>query len=160
MAAGFLGLAVVGTLGAFALRASGQGPRMLFSHGPMGHGLCGGGACSAADVDRHVARAVGWLVDDLKGTPEQEQKLSAIAKAAVADLVPLKLQAQENHLQAAAILTKETVDRAALEAVRVRQIDLATQASSRLTKAIADAADVLTPAQRVELADRVRKLHG
>ena len=148
-----LGLVAVGAFAAF--RAFAQGGPHGLGHGPFAaHSFCSG------DPDRHVARAVGWLMDDLKGTPDQEQKLTAIGKAAVADLCALKSQARENHLQAAVILTKETVDRAALEAVRAKQMELANAASVRLTKAIADAADVLTPAQRVELAARARKLHG
>jgi Spy/CpxP family protein refolding chaperone len=125
-----------------------------------GHGIFAGHSFCAGDTDKHIARAVGWLVDDVKGTPDQEQKLTAIAKSAAADLCILKTQAQENHLQAAAILTKDTVDRAALETVRARQMELANTASTRLTRAIADAADVLTPAQRVALAEALKKRHG
>ncbi len=154
-AAGALGLALAATAGALALRAAGQSAPHGFAHGPFAaHSFCSG------DPDRHVVRAVGWLVDDIKGTPEQEQKLAAIAKSAVADLCLLKSQARENHLQAVAILTKETVDRSALESVRVRQMELANGASTRLTKAIADVADILTPAQRVDLAERLKKHHG
>lgn len=148
------GLSLLAVAAVFAFRALGQGPRAAFSHGFLGHG-CAGGTCTAADVQKHVARAVGWLVDDVKGTPEQEAKLTEIATAAATDLLPLKEEARQNHLKIAGILTQEKVDRAALEAVRARQIELATAASTRLTKAVADAADVLTPAQRVELASRL-----
>jgi Spy/CpxP family protein refolding chaperone len=158
-AARALGLSLLLAAGAFAFRAFGQGPRAAFAHGFLGHG-CAGGACTAADVQKHVTRAVGWLVDDVKGTPEQEAKLTSIATAAAADLLPLKEEARRNHLEIARILTQEKVDRAALEAVRARQIELATAASTRLTKAVADAADVLTPAQRVELASRLAKRVG
>jgi Spy/CpxP family protein refolding chaperone len=153
--AGALALSLAAIAGAAMVRAAGQSPRHGFAHGPFSaHAFCAG------DVDKHVARAVGWLVDDLKGTPEQEEKLTAIAQAAASDLCALKGQAQENHVLAAAILTKDTIDRTALETVRVKQMELANTASTRLAKAIADAADVLTPAQRVELAARVKKLHG
>lgn len=150
-----LGLGLLAVVGTVALRASGQGQHHGFGHGPFnGHSLCEG------NTDKHVARAVGWMIDDIKGTPDQEQKLTAIARSAVADLCDLKGQAHDNHLQAVAILTKDTVDRAALEAVRANQMELANTASTRLTKAIADAADVLTPAQRIELAARLKKIHG
>ena len=152
---GSLGLVLAAFAGAAALRASGHVPSRPFSHGAFGaHCLCDGAS------DKHVSRAVGWVVDDIGGTPEQQEKLTAIARAAVSDLCVLKAQAKENHLQAAAALTKETVDRPALEAIRVKQMELANAASTRLTKAIADSADVLTPAQRVELAARLQKLHG
>jgi Spy/CpxP family protein refolding chaperone len=160
LAVGLLSLGLVGGLGAFALRASGQGSRPLFLHGPCAQGPFGHGTFSADEADKHVTRAVGWLIDDLKGTPDQEQKLAEIAKAAIRDLIPLKLQAQENHLAAAAILTMDIVDPVALEAIRAKQMELATQASVRITKAVTDASGILTPAQRVQLAERLKQHHG
>ena len=155
LAAGLIGLGLAAAGGALVLRASGPIPSHGFGPAAFaGHSFCAG------NTDKHVARAVGWLVDDVKGTPEQEQQLTAIAKSAVADLCALKSQARENHLQAVALLTQETVDRAALEAVRAKQMELANAASSRLTRAVADAADVLTPSQRVDLAARLKKIHG
>ena len=49
-------------------------------------------------------------------------------------------------------LTRETVDREALEALRQNKLATADRASQRLLTALADAADVLTPVQRQELA--------
>lgn len=54
--------------------------------------------------------------------------------------------------EALELLAQERVDPAALEALRAKHLQLADQASRRLTRAIAEAADVLTPAQRKELA--------
>jgi Spy/CpxP family protein refolding chaperone len=45
------------------------------------------------------------------------------------------------------------VDRAALEAVRVEAIQHMDLASKDLVKAVADVAEVLTPAQRQQLAE-------
>ena len=59
-----------------------------------------------------------------------------------------------------AILTAEKVDRTALEAHRARQAQLLNTASERLVVAVADAADVLTPAQRVKAAAKLEQLHG
>ena len=143
LAATALVLGILAVLSVGALRAFGQGPRwMIHGHGP----------CSPEDAQKHVTRVVGWLVDDVKGTPEQEKKLTEIAQAALADLAPLHAELRANRAQAATLLTQETIDRAALEALRVKQVALVTTASTRLTKVIADAAEVLTPAQRLELA--------
>jgi Spy/CpxP family protein refolding chaperone len=66
--------------------------------------------------------------------------------------------------EAIELLSQDKVDPAALEALRAKQIGLADEASRRLTRAIAEAADVLTPAQRKELAAhfarRRRWAHG
>ena len=45
----------------------------------------------------------------------------------------------------------------AIETLRADQLQLAGQASTRIARALADAAEVLTPAQRKELALRVER---
>ncbi len=67
-----------------------------------------------------------------------------------AQLDPAKL---DEHLE-------PSVDRAALEALRADQLQMAEQASRRFTQALADAADVLTPEQRKQLAERAGRWHG
>jgi Spy/CpxP family protein refolding chaperone len=62
--------------------------------------------------------------------------------------------------QAVTLLSQPAIDRAALEALRADQLQLAEQASRRLTQALADVADVLTPAQRKQLAERAGRWHG
>ncbi len=47
-----------------------------------------------------------------------------------------------------------------LEALRANQLQLAEQASKRFTQALADIADVLTPEQRKQLAERMGRWHG
>ena len=56
------------------------------------------------------------------------------------------------------LLSKPTIDRAAIEAQRVEQMRLADAGSTLLTKALADAAEVLTPEQRVAFVKRMQQL--
>ena len=144
----FLGAAAVLTTG--ALQAFGLGPFR-------------GGACShldSAQVEKKIDRIAGWIVEDLDGTPEQEAKLAAIAKAAAKDLAPLHDELVAGRHEVVAILTAEKVDRAALEAHRARHVQLMEEASERLVTAVADAADVLTPAQRTKAAARLESFHS
>ena len=138
-----LGVAAVLTTG--ALQALG--------YGPFRHGACG--AADPAQLEKKIDRIAGWIAEDLGGTPEQEAKLAAIAKAAARDLAPVHDELVSGRREAVEILTATEVDRAALEAHRVRQMQLVTQASERLVAAVADAADVLTPEQRAKAADRL-----
>ena len=62
--------------------------------------------------------------------------------------------------QAALLLTQPTVDRAALEALRAEQLQLAVDGSKRLVQALADVADILTPAQKGQLAVRLERWRG
>jgi uncharacterized membrane protein len=58
------------------------------------------------------------------------------------------------------LLAQPTIDRNALERVRQTEQQLADQRSRRVTQAFADAADVLTPAQRTVAAEKLAKHHG
>ena len=138
-----LGVAVLLALG--ASQALGHGPFRMSSCGHM----------DPAEVGKKIDRVAGWIVEDLGGTPEQEAKLAAIAKAAATDLAPIHDELVAGRKEAVEILTAEKVDRAALEAHRTRQMQLVTTASERLTTAVADAADVLTPGQRAKAAERL-----
>lgn len=144
----FLGAAAVLTTG--ALQAFGLGP---FRSGACSH-------MDPAQVEKKIDRIAGWIVEDLDGTPEQQAKLAAIAKAAAKDLAPLHDELVAGKQEVVAILTAEKVDRAALEAHRVRHVQLMEEASERLVAAVADAADVLTPAQRAEAAAKLETFHS
>jgi Spy/CpxP family protein refolding chaperone len=143
-------------LGVAALLALGASQAM--GHGPFRMRACGN--LDPAQVEKKIDRIAGWIVEDLDGTPEQQARLAAIAKAAAKDLAPIHDELVAGRKEAVAILTAEKVDRAALEAHRARQAQLLNTASERLVTAVADAADVLTPAQRVKAADTLEKLHG
>jgi Spy/CpxP family protein refolding chaperone len=108
-----------------------------------------------AQVEKKIDRIAGWIAEDLGGSPEQQAKLSAIAKAAAKDLAPVHDELVAGRREAVEILTAPQIDRVALEAHRARQMQLLTTASERFTAAVADAADVLTPEQRVKAADRL-----
>ena len=59
---------------------------------------------------------------------------------------------EQMHQQLLAALTAPTVDRAAIETVRADAITRIDQGSKDLAKAVGDIAEVLTPAQRQQLA--------
>lgn len=139
----FLGVAAVVTAGAL----------QAFGFGPLRHGACG--SMDAAQVEKKIDRIAGWVVEDLGGTPEQQARLAAIAKAAAKDLAPVHDELVAGRREAVEILTAAQVDRAALEAHRARQMQLLTTVSERLTAAVADAAEVLTPEQRVKAAEKL-----
>ncbi|RQO34744.1 hypothetical protein DBR37_10210 [Herminiimonas sp. KBW02] len=93
-------------------------------------------------------------------TPEQKTKLGAIAKSAFNDLRPIMEQNRAAHEQGLKLLAQPTIDRKALEQVRQTEQKLADQRSRRMTQAFADAAEVLTPAQRVKAVEQLSKHRG
>jgi len=131
-----------------------------YGHGGWQRGGFMGAAIDPALMDEHLDRMLKHLYVEIDATEAQKQQLAPIVKAAAHDLLPMRTQFQDARRQAIDLLSRERVDRAALEALRADQLRLAEQASVRFTQALADMADVLTPAQRKQLAERVGRWHG
>jgi periplasmic protein CpxP/Spy len=121
----------------------------------------GHGPIDPANLDKHLDRMLKHLYVEIDATEAQKQQLTPIAKAAVKDLLPLREQARAARQRGIELLAGDRVDRGALEALRGEQIGLADQASRRLSQALADAAEVLTPEQRKNIAQRLqRRMRG
>jgi len=111
----------------------------------------------AAERADHMVRHLAVEVD---ATAEQEQKLRAVVKGLVKDVLPLREQAQAARAQARTLLTQPKLDRATIEAFRTEQMALADRFTKRVAQALADAAEILTPEQRRklgEMADQRRR---
>jgi Spy/CpxP family protein refolding chaperone len=132
-----------------------------FAHGGGLGGWRGGGMMSGAHdpaaMEAHVERMLKHLYVEIDATEEQKQKLAPIVKQAAQELLPLRERMHEARRRGLELLTQETIDRGAIEALRAEQVQLAEQASSRIVRSLADAAEVLTPAQRRQLAQRVER---
>jgi Spy/CpxP family protein refolding chaperone len=135
--------------GGLVTNAFGQVPAMWHAHSFMG------GPFDPAQVDRQVERMIKHLAVEADATPDQQAKLVAIAKGAVADLLPLRDKLQANRAQALDLFTAGNVDRAAIERLRGEQLALAETASKRIAQALGDAGEVLNLDQRRILVDRL-----
>jgi len=122
-----------------------------FMMGPMGQM----GQMDPAQIEDRADRMVRHLAVEIDATTEQQERLRAVVKSAVRDLVPMREKAQAARQRGRELLTQSTIDRAAIEAFRVEQMALADAASKRVTQALADAATILTPDQRRKLGDRL-----
>jgi Spy/CpxP family protein refolding chaperone len=131
------GVAAAATFNAFAQRGRG-GP-----HGPM-------------DLDRML----NHLYVEINATEEQKQRLDPIVRQAANELAPVRESLHNARRDALGVLAQDRVDPAALEALRARQIQLADQASRTVTRALVDAAEVLNPAQRKQLAAHFARQRG
>lgn len=151
---GFAALAAAVLFGAigggFASTAFGHGM------GPAGFRHWGGhhdrGPIDPAEAKEHAGRMVEHLAWAIDATPEQKQKLTVIAEGMANDLIPVheKMRAAKGRI--VELLKQPKTDRAALESLRAEHIALADDVSKRISQGLADAADVLTPAQRAKLA--------
>lgn len=128
-----------------------------FAHGPFGGGMGMGGTVDPARVDAQVERMIKHFAVEVDATPAQREKLTAIARAAAKDLLPMRDKLHSARTQAAGLIGAQSVDRAGIEKLRAEQIALADTASKRVTQAMADAAEVLTPAQRQKIAEHMKQ---
>jgi Spy/CpxP family protein refolding chaperone len=110
-------------------------------------------AMSPAAMEAHIDKMVEQFAAD--ASPDQKARLSAIAKAALADLRPAHEQFRQAHARLHELLTAPVIDRAALEQLRAAQMQRLDFISRRILAAVEDAADVLTPEQRVKFGEHL-----
>jgi Spy/CpxP family protein refolding chaperone len=143
--------------------AAGIGAK-AWAHGGPGFGAQGrgamGGPLDPAMMNERIERMVKHLAVEVDATPEQRTKLTEIAKSAAKELQPMRQKVQEARKRGMELLSAPTVDRAAIERLRSEQIQAADAASKRLSQALADAADVLTPEQRKKFAEHLQHRQG
>jgi len=127
-----------------------------FAHGDRGWHR-GGASMDPAKMDQRIESRVERVLKRVDATEAQRSQVKDIAKKAAADLRGMRGKQSELRKRGMALLAAPTVDRAAIEALRVEQIRLADEASRRMSVALADSAEVLTPEQRAKLAERMGK---
>ncbi len=120
------------------------------------HGMHGGHhAMDPASMAKHIDHMIAKVAPD--ATPQQKARLTEIAQSAFNDLKPMHKQFGEAHKRAHDLLMQPVIDRAALEALRVEQMQRADAVSKRILAAVEDAADILTPEQRARFAEHMQK---
>jgi Spy/CpxP family protein refolding chaperone len=166
-------------LGAFAGSSAGQGlgrrmlehvPGIAASAAPFEYGFGTGfsadwqrglfdGAIEAL-VEAHADRMIRHLSIDIDATADQQERLRAIVRDAIKDLLPVREKMRAARAAARQLLTEQTIDRAAIEKFRSDQIAIHDAASKRLVAAVADAGEVLTGEQRRKLNDMLAAYGG
>jgi len=141
-----------GLVGAFASQSLGQGygpPWHMTVMGPGDlHGPFGGPPLTPEQMAAHADRIVRHLAIEIDASADQTAKLETIVKSAVTDLAPMRDKMMAARQEARALLTGPTVDRAAIEKLRAEQVANIDALTKRITQALGDVADVLTPDQR------------
>lgn len=153
---------VIGVL-AVAAGFAGSYAGKSFAQGPFGGRGAMGAPLDPAQMDERIDRMVNHLAVKADATPEQKERLTVIAKDAARDMAPLREKMRATRKQSMTLLAAPVLDRVAIEKLRAEQMGLADSTSRRMTQALADAAEVLTPEQRMKMAQHAQKMgerHG
>lgn len=137
-----------------------------FSHGGFGHHMHrgpgivqlaagGSGPIDPAAAEARADRMARHFGVEVNATPEQQEKIAALVKAAAKDLLPLRDKAQAARKDLVDLIGATAIDKGAIERIRGEQMATADAATKRLSQAVVDIAEVLTPEQRRTLADRI-----
>jgi periplasmic protein CpxP/Spy len=150
--------------GAIAVAAMGVGAAAATGgvstfYGPAMHvAMNTGGGMGKGFVDRGFGR----MMDEIGASQEQADSLRGIFEATRDDLMPARADFEAFHTELTALISAPQIDREAAERMRTERIEAIDQASRRVTEAFIEAAEVLTPEQRLVLAENMkdRRWHG
>jgi periplasmic protein CpxP/Spy len=138
----------------------------VFAHRGPGGGWGGpGGWHARGDMSpelraKYLDLMVERMLNGIDVTADQKSRINAIVTGMAKDMEPFRAQRFEARREAMDILSRPTIDREAIEALRVEKLKLADAASKRLTQGIADIAEVLSPEQRTALAEKFSRHRG
>ena len=127
-----------------------------FGFGPPGFGGGGSPEQHKAFMERRLDKMLGML----NATDSQRTAIKAIAERMFTEMQPVHQQHQQLHDALIAAFTAPSVDRAAVEKLRLQVTALVDQGSQVFSRAMLDAAQVLTPEQRQTLAKFIQEHHG
>ncbi len=132
------------SIGLAGVSAQAQGPAGMHGRGGMG------------PFGAHIEH----VLDIVSATDAQRNQIKAIMDLAKQDLASTHTSGQALHKQALALYTAASIDPVAIENLRVQMSANHEVASKRMSKAMIDVANVLSPDQRAKLATRLGKLQA
>lgn len=98
------------------------------------------------------------VLDEVDASADQKTKIKALFETTFDEVRPQPDQFKAMRDQMTTILKAPTVDKAAIEKMRVERVAEMDAKSKVIAKAIGDAADILTPEQRVKLVDQFEQM--
>lgn len=108
---------------------------------------------SDAEMAAAVGQVVRHLASEIKATPEQTERMTAVLVDVAREIAPIHARMTEAGTRFEALLMAEQVDRAALESLRAEHMAEFDRVSRILVDRLADLADILEVEQRKKLRE-------
>jgi Spy/CpxP family protein refolding chaperone len=107
-----------------------------------------GKAFDPARFQQRIEKRVDRALSGTDATAEQKKKVADIVGQTFKDMKPLHEQRVQNRKAMQEALQAPTIDPTKIEAIRTEQMKISDASSKRFTKALTDAGNVLSAAQR------------
>ena len=111
-----------------------------------------------AQIEKRTARMVERLTDGLDANAEQREKISALVTTFTKDVRPMRKQARKIRKDIEVLLLKDTINRDEVEKLRKERLAEIDRVTSKMTLAMVEVAEVLSPEQRRQLSDKLDHL--
>jgi Spy/CpxP family protein refolding chaperone len=118
------------------------------------HGGPGGPTMSGSP--ERMVRMIDRMLDSASATDAQRTQIRQIVQAAADDMKAQHEAGKALRDQQMSLFTQPTVDANAVEALRQQMLVQHDQGSRRMTQALLEISRVLTPEQRMKLAERMK----
>ena len=112
------------------------------------------------DFKSHAEHFVDRALDQLDATEEQSAAIKLIVMATIDDLQNARGDANQGREEIRGLITADSIDRRAIEQVRLSHMKRADDMSRIVADGLADIMEVLTPEQRQELEAHFDEHHG
>src|SRR5262245_59907598 len=122
-------------------------------HGPR-HGF---GNMTEAQVAERMTDIAEFGLDAVDADDQQVERVNGVLQGAAPDVVRFRTEHKALAAELRAELAKDSVDRARVEVLRKRALDLFDRASQKGSETLVAVAEVLTPEQRKELTYKWEK---
>jgi len=116
----------------------------------------GAGPCiSKYEPGERANKVAMHTLDDVDATDAQKAQVKSIIQAHAPAMKSLRESGKGLRQEIHALLSAKTIDRTALETLRAQKVTSMDQASREMTAMLADIAEVLTPEQRQQAAEKM-----
>ncbi len=128
-------------------------PLALACHGPPRHM----GNLSESEVAERMGDVAEYGLDYVDASDDQVARVEQQLRGAAPEVVKLRAEHRALMAELRAELAKDKIDRARIEELRARALDLFERGSAQLSERLVASAEVLTPEQRRKLMSRWEK---